>query len=94
MEAKDTVMSKEEQTKINSDMPSDAKYGEVFQSIAKAQAEITGRIMKQEGIKEMVEWVKEYDRLNNLFLYTPRTFKEKWQAQLKKWGIDREVKDE
>lgn len=48
IEFKDTVMGKEELVKLNDAMPSEAKYGDVFRSIAERQAEITSKAVKQE----------------------------------------------
>ena len=49
MDAKDTVMQRVELKAINDAMPSDAKYGDVFEAIAKKQAEISFKAGKREG---------------------------------------------
>jgi len=49
---------------------------------AKHQAEITGKIMKQAGIREVVEWMREHsDTLSSKTTYR------QLQAKLKEWGL-------
>ena len=60
IKASDTVMSPEQLRAINDDMPPTAKYGEVFKEIAKVQAEITGKIMLNQGRKDVVEWIYDH----------------------------------
>ncbi len=48
MKAEETVMSKEELTKLNNAMPAEAKYGDVFKAIAEAQAEISFKAGQEE----------------------------------------------
>ncbi|KKM98738.1 hypothetical protein LCGC14_1154840 [marine sediment metagenome] len=73
MEAKtweDMVMSPEKRRAINDEMPSDAKYGDVFEAIAKAQAEITWKARDpeiKEAFKagqeaEKAHWAREIER--------------------------------
>jgi len=62
--------------------------------LIEAQAEITGKIMKQEGIREVVEWLKT----KGAYLEDPITGNksapcallvglDEWQAKLKEWGV-------
>ena len=59
VKAIDTVLTKEQMRAINDNMPGDAKYGEVFEAIAIAQAEITGEIMLKQGRKEVRDIIIE-----------------------------------
>ena len=58
MNWKDTVMNKEQLSKINDAMPSNAKYGEVFKAIADKQAEISFPLGEKQGIDKVVESAK------------------------------------
>ena len=60
MKAEDTVMNKLELEEITS--VGYSSIWEFAERIAKAQAESTGKIMKQEGIKAVVEWVEGHDK--------------------------------
>lgn len=61
MEAKETVLNKGELTKINNAMPSEAKYGDVFQAIAEHQAELSFKAGEEQGelkgINKVMEWL-------------------------------------
>ncbi len=56
MKAKNTVMSRNELSKINNAMPPEAKYGDVFQAIAQAQFEIT----LSAGCKQIGQWLVDH----------------------------------
>jgi len=80
-----TVMSKAQLLEINNQMPSEAKYGEVFEVIAEKQAEITWDIARQGGRKEVVEWIEENSA--NFDLMNDKCFgRDEWQFKLKEWG--------
>ncbi len=51
MKAEDTVLSKKQLSEINNNMPAEAKYGEVFEAIAQAQAEISFKVGVKVGAK-------------------------------------------
>jgi len=76
MKAEDTVMNKaqlEALTRIDRD------------SVLLAQAELTGKIMRQEGRKEVVEWIE------TLWKNWPESRyiidSEDWVTKLKDWGL-------
>lgn len=77
----ETVMSKDELTKINNAMSAMAKYGDVFLAIAQNQAQITGDMAYEAGIEKVVKWVEKNTTINipNTEDYCPewQTFKEK-----------------
>ncbi len=58
MEAKDTVLTTKQLSEINSAMPSEAKYGEVFEFIAEKQAEISFKAGQE---SEKAHWVREIE---------------------------------
>lgn len=95
MEAKDTVMSESQikQAVANADdkegMSLAARFYLGTLSVAKAQAETTGKIMKQEGIREVVEWEDNHFpvALAGLIKQNFPSLVTEWLAQLKKWGI-------
>ncbi len=83
MNAKDTVMKKEELTRINNNMPSEAKYGDVFEAIAERQAEISVKA----GRRDVVEWIMKYRSETTREFMGFTIMRDKWQAQLKAWGV-------
>lgn len=106
---KDTVMSDEriQNALLGAPSPylgsSAEKWRAEYKAVAQAQAEITGKIMKQEGIKEVVEWIqanqghidrwmKKEERVRH---YCPNcdnniigVYPSEWQAKLKEWGVE------
>ena len=76
MEAKDTVMNKEKLKQINDAMPPEAKYGDVFETIAYNQAEISFPLGEQQGIEKVVEWMEEH----SIITYGRAPLKIKWQS--------------
>lgn len=91
MEAKETVMSVNQIGDIMQPCVSPTAQGVV---VAQAQAEITGKIMKQEGIRVVVEWIKANADLERGDHDVGLCFEDylhfdydKWQAKLKEWGI-------
>jgi len=94
MTHEDTVMSMKQLAEINSNMPPEAKYGEVFEVIADKQAEISfkagfkyaleGAVIEggyQSVKKAGIREVVKWIEAN----YPIGT--SKWQAQLKVWDI-------
>ena len=55
--------------------------------LIEAQAEITGRIMKQAGREEVVEWMREhkYHGIGEIIIK-----RKEYEAKLKEWGISNE----
>jgi len=49
----DRLLTKQEMAVINNAQPSEAKYGDVFEAIAKAQRDLT----RAETLKEVGEWL-------------------------------------
>lgn len=87
---KNTVMSPEQRLKIiNDNMPPEAKYGDVFQAIAEAQARTTCPICFKAGIKEAVDWIESAPtrKIDGAEQYICTL--EQWQSQLRKWGIEK-----
>ena len=99
MKAKDTVMKKKKISKVISEseedndefwMPADAT-----KLVAQAQAEISFPLGKQEGRREVVEYLDKHKgamvRLVSNGGETIKTTFEinssEWQAQLKEWGL-------
>lgn len=76
MEAKDTVLGHEELVKKTGRRNFTPKEGR------EAQAEITGKIMLEQGRKEVVEWIEE-----NILIYDGEQG-DGFQAQKKVWGIN------
>jgi len=74
MNWEDTVMNP---TEIMDCQGTTATCDDNASSIARIQAQLTGDIAKQEGIKEVAEWVDK-----NYPIGTP-----KWESQKKKWGL-------
>lgn len=60
MEAKDTVMKIEKLAQLNSAMPPEAKYGEVFKVIAEEQAELSFKAGLEQGRREEQRRVANY----------------------------------
>ena len=94
MEAKDTVMSKEQIIDI---MPSGDSWEDgrellwdyvsqgSLRNIATRQAEISFPLGKQEGRREVVEWI--WSNATDVFKDYLQC-SQKWQAYLKEWGIE------
>jgi len=97
MEAKDTVM--------NSSILNNVAHSETildgvglwerrFRAIAEAQAEISFPLGEKQGIKKVVEWVKDNElywrsvSTTNHDYYIPLSLADVWQAKLKEWRID------
>jgi hypothetical protein len=53
----DRLLTKDAMSFINAGMPSEAKYGEVFAEIAKAQDSKTAKIVREETLKEVGDWL-------------------------------------
>lgn len=107
MEAKDTVIDEEEIKRIvmiqalaKDEREFLAHYDmddgvESSKTTAKAQAEITFPLGKQEGIREVVEWVKSnggwilnYNTSKPERIWNWSITHDDWQAKLKEWGIE------
>jgi len=56
MDWKETVMNKDSLMAMNNAMPSEAKYGDVFEGIAERQAQITGDIAYEAGREDGVKF--------------------------------------
>jgi hypothetical protein len=74
MEAKETVMSSEERTKVLIDIGSDNCDEVIDEAICQKQAEISFKA----GIKEVVDWVDS-------FIPSQYRKEELWQAKVKGW---------
>lgn len=92
MDEKDTVMNDEKIKNIFNKMYVNNKgvYGhkEVGKAIAEAQAQISFEAGKKEGRREVVEWIEK-----NVYWRTDAPYKstldpDKWQDQLKEWGLE------
>jgi len=53
------LLTKEEMKAINDNVPSNAKYGDVFGEIAKAQRDLTAEIVRAETLKEVGEVIEK-----------------------------------
>jgi len=87
MNWEDTVMSKEILSELNSNMPPEAKYGEVFEVIARTQTNITGDIAYKAGIKEVVEWLQEQNDVDDEIVPYYVINKKVLEKQSKEWGL-------
>lgn len=98
MEAKDTVMDTKQKKIAGGYDPLIQVYVtpidiyNIQQKLCEKQAEITGRVMYDEGfkagMKEVVEWLKGKRVVTDL-LGAARFYasNEEWQAKLKEWGV-------
>ena len=55
------LLTDEEMTTINNNQPSEAKYGDVFKAIAKAQRDLTARDMRAECLDRVGRIFKEIE---------------------------------
>ena len=92
MEAKDTLKFNLEEL---NELPNMGDLNRDVIKMLEAQAKISFPLGKQEGIKKVVEWIKEYSCLEKCDLDTEAYFNayrwigdEEWHDQLKEWGID------
>jgi len=103
MKAKDTVMKPEEISKIIKDYCGNCRFCATNTSVypeprcfndalLQAQAEITGKIMYDEGFKagqkEVVEWIDKHPvfiQNNTLGIKVPIAVSPDWGVQLKEW---------
>lgn len=92
MEAKDTVLNIEAIQALLAGQIIDSNYlyediNRLCKQVAQAQAEISFPA----GIKEVVEWIKQYSLVDPTDPTLYKSFRmewEDWQAKLKEWGIE------
>ena len=80
MKAPDTVMKVEDMVR-HPCWPNDQR------GLLKAQAEITGKIMKQEGVKEVVEWLTKEKDVPIRYAHNATCYDCIERLKLNKWGI-------
>ena len=101
LEAKDTIINREEfealiQHIIGKEIPkTETELGNLIADACRppveAQAAISFRMGKQEGIKKVVEWIEKRDCAYHLFgdfIHHFKIMDNEWQAKLKEWGIE------
>jgi len=82
MEAKDTVMNFMRIEEIDAKNAT-SNFTDALVDVAREQAEISFMAGKKEGIREVVEWIKNY--WTGLGSYNIPL--KDWQAKLKEWGL-------
>jgi len=85
MNARETVMSKEQLQKLHSWL---YESDEACLKCLKVTCEHQADLSFKEGMRTIVKWVEQHEEKSYLLKIPYYSFgKDKWQAQLKEWGL-------